>query len=174
VSRFTSQKGFDLIAEAAWQIFRDNVYLVALGNGEPEWEQLFRDLHNAFPDKVSVTFGYNEGLSHRIEAGADIFLMPSRYEPCGLNQIYSLRYGTPPVVRATGGLDDTIDETTGFKFADYNGIALLDAIRAACRAWEDRDGWREMMLRGMRRDFSWTASASEYSRLYKRLHPAAD
>ena len=171
VSRFTSQKGFDLIADVAWQIFQDDVYLAALGNGEPEWEDLFRRLSQDFPDRVSVFFGYNDPLAHRIEAGADIFLMPSRYEPCGLNQIYSLRYGTPPVVRATGGLDDTIDETTGFKFSDYNGAALLNAIRAACRAWEDRAAWTAMMVRGMQKDFSWTASALEYSRLYNRLHP---
>jgi starch synthase len=171
VSRFTSQKGFDLIADVAWQIFQDDVYLAALGNGEPEWEDLFRRLSESFPDRVSVFFGYNDPLAHRIEAGADIFLMPSRYEPCGLNQIYSLRYGTPPVVRATGGLDDTIDETTGFKFSDYNGAALLNAIRAACRAWEDRAAWTAMMVRGMQKDFSWTASALEYSRLYNRLHP---
>jgi starch synthase len=171
VSRFTGQKGFDLIAAAAPELFKDDVYLVALGNGEPEWEALFRTLQSTWPDRVSVTFGYDEGLAHRIEAGADIFLMPSRYEPCGLNQIYSLRYGTAPVVRATGGLDDTIDETTGFKFADYNGIALLGAIRAACRAWADRKAWAAMMVRGMRKDFSWTASAAEYSRLYRKLHP---
>ncbi|HWE48979.1 MAG TPA: glycogen synthase GlgA [Bryobacteraceae bacterium] len=173
VSRFTSQKGFDLIADAAWEIFSDDVYLVALGNGEPVWEDLFRRLQQTFPDKIFVSFGYDDPLAHRIEAGADIFLMPSRYEPCGLNQIYSLRYGTPPVVRATGGLDDTIDNSTGFKFLDYNGVALLDAIRAACSAWEDREGWTAMMVRGMQKDFSWTASASEYSRLYSRLHPAA-
>jgi starch synthase len=174
VSRFTAQKGFDLIADAAWEIFRDDVYLVALGNGEQVWEDLFRRLQQRFPDKIAVVFGYNEPLAHCIEAGADIFLMPSRYEPCGLNQIYSLRYGTPPVVRATGGLDDTIDDSTGFKFSDYSGAALLDAIRAACSAWEeDREGWTAMMVRGMQKDFSWMASASEYSRLYNRLHPAA-
>jgi starch synthase len=171
VSRFTGQKGFDLIAAAAPQLFQDNVYLVALGNGEPAWEDLFRNLAADFPERISVTFGYDESLAHRIEAGADIFLMPSRYEPCGLNQIYSLRYGTTPVVRATGGLDDSIDETTGFKFADYNGRALLGAIRAACRAWTDRKAWTAMMVRGMRKDFSWTASAAEYSRLYRKLHP---
>jgi starch synthase len=171
VSRFTGQKGFDLIAAAAPELFEDDVYLVALGNGEPVWEDLFRNLAANFPDRVSVTFGYDESLAHRIEAGADIFLMPSRYEPCGLNQIYSLRYGTAPVVRATGGLDDSIDDTTGFKFADYNGRALLGAIRAACRAWRDRRAWSAMMVRGMRKDFSWTASAGEYSRLYRKLHP---
>ena len=95
--------------------------------------------------------------------------MPSRYEPCGLNQIYSLRYGTVPVVRATGGLDDTIDEGTGFKFAEYSGQALLGAVRAAVRAFADREGWQEMMRRGMRKDFSWKASAAAYSALYRQL-----
>ena len=108
ISRFTGQKGFDLLADAAPELFQDNISLVALGNGEPEWEKLFRDLQTAFPGKIAVKLGYDDRLSHRIEAGADIFLMPSRYEPCGLNQIYSLRYGTVPVVRATGGLEDTI------------------------------------------------------------------
>lgn len=174
ISRFTSQKGFDLIDEAAAELFQDDVFLVALGNGEPQWERLFRDLHAEFPGKVSVKFGYDDPLAHRIEAGADIFLMPSRYEPCGLNQIYSLRYGTVPVVRATGGLDDTIaadpaPEATGFKFLDYNGKALLAAVREACRRWADREAWTAMMMRGMRQDYSWTASAGEYSRLYRKI-----
>jgi starch synthase len=98
-----------------------------------------------------------------------MFLMPSRYEPCGLNQMYSLRYGTVPVVRATGGLDDTVDESTGFKFYDYNGDALLWAVRTACEAWEDSDSWTAMMLRGMAKNYSWEASAAEYSRLYRAL-----
>ncbi len=121
VSRFTSQKGFDLIGEAAPKLFEGDVYLVALGNGEAQWEELFRSLQAEFPERIAVKFGYDEPLAHRIEAGADIFLMPSRYEPCGLNQLYSLRYGTIPVVRATGGLDDTIVgypavDATSFKF----------------------------------------------------------
>ena len=179
ISRFTGQKGFDLIGEAAPDLFqdalfKDDVYLAALGNGEPEWETLFRALQTEFPDRISVKFGYDDPLAHRIEAGADIFLMPSRYEPCGLNQIYSLRYGTVPVVRATGGLDDTItafpaSEATGFKFLDYNGNALLDAIRQACRVWKDKKAWTAMMVRGMRKDYSWTASAGEYSRLYRKI-----
>jgi starch synthase len=174
ISRFTEQKGFDLIAEAALELFQDDVYLVALGNGEPAWEDLFRKLQLEFPERMSVKLGYDEPLAHRIEAGADIFLMPSRYEPCGLNQMYSLRYGTVPVVRATGGLDDTIADSppnaaTGFKFHDYNGKAFLSAIRNACRAWGDRKAWRAMMVRGMQKDFSWTASAGEYSRLYRRI-----
>jgi starch synthase len=174
ISRFTEQKGFDLIAEAAPELFKMDVYLVALGNGESRWEDLFRDLQRQFPDRVAVKFGYDDPLAHRIEAGSDIFLMPSRYEPCGLNQIYSLRYGTVPVVRATGGLDDTITgapapQATGFKFLDYNGKALLDAIRQANRTWMDRKAWTEMMVRGMRKDFSWAASAREYSHLYGKV-----
>ena len=113
-----------------------------LGSGDPEYETMFRDLAQAYPDKVGLRIGYDNGLSHRIEAGADMFLMPSHYEPCGLNQIYSLRYGTIPVVRATGGLDDTIDEDTGFKFREYSGSALLDAIRAALDAYRDAGQWR--------------------------------
>ena len=169
VSRFATQKGFDLIGEVASQIFESDVCLVALGNGEARYEELFEGLTRTFPHQVAVKLGFNDGLAHRIEAGSDIFLMPSQYEPCGLNQIYSLKYGTVPVVRATGGLDDTIDESTGFKFADYNGSALLGAIREACKAWEAHDAWAARMVRGMHRDFSWIPSAHAYSELYERL-----
>jgi starch synthase len=169
VSRFAAQKGFDLIGEVAAGIFERDVCLAALGSGEIQYEDMFRRLRNDYPDQVAVTLGFNDALAHRIEAGCDIFLMPSRYEPCGLNQIYSLRYGAVPVVRATGGLDDTIDDSTGFKFADYNGGALLSAIRDACRAWENHEGWAARMIRGMSRDFSWAPSARAYSELYERL-----
>jgi starch synthase len=121
------------------------------------------------PGRIAVRIGFDNGLAHRIEAGSDIFLMPSHYEPCGLNQIYSLRYGTVPVVRATGGLDDTIEEDTGFKFAQYSGQALLGAVRAAVRAFADREGWQRMMRRGMEKDFSWKTSSLAYSALYRRL-----
>ncbi|HXJ44246.1 MAG TPA: glycogen synthase GlgA [Bryobacteraceae bacterium] len=173
VSRFAYQKGFDLIASIGHTLFQDDVHMVVLGNGDGQYEEYFRNLRASFPEKVALRIGYDDGLAHRIEAGSDIFLMPSRYEPCGLNQIYSLRYGTVPVVRATGGLDDTIDPSTGFKFTDYNGRALLETIRLACRAWEDREAWTRMMRRGMAKDFSWDASAAEYSRLYQNLHPFA-
>lgn len=169
VSRFAAQKGFDLIGEVAPEIFEREVCLVVLGNGDARYEELFLDLRRDFPDKVAVKLGFSDPIAHRIEAGSDIFLMPSQYEPCGLNQIYSLKYGTVPVVRATGGLDDTIDESTGFKFADYNGSALLAAIREACHAWEDHEAWEARMVRGMRRDFSWAPSALAYSELYERL-----
>jgi starch synthase len=169
VSRFTRQKGTDLIAEVAAQIVADDLYLVALGSGEPEYEVFFRETAAQHPSRIAVRIGFDNALAHRIEGGADIFLMPSRYEPCGLNQIYSLRYGTVPVVRATGGLDDTIEEGDGFKFWDYSGQALIGAIRAAVEAFSDRDAWQGTMRRGMGKDFSWKASATLYSALYRRL-----
>ncbi len=169
VSRFTAQKGVDLLAEVAGEIVAEDVYLVALGAGEPEYEESFRAMAERFPECVAVRIGYDNRLSHLIEAGADVFLMPSRYEPCGLSQIYSLRYGTVPVVRATGGLDDTIEESTGFKFQECSGAALLGAVRAATQAFSRPDAWRAMMLRGMQKDFSWKASAQAYAALYGRM-----
>jgi starch synthase len=169
ISRLTRQKGADLVAEVAGQIVAGDVYLIALGTGDPEYEDLFRAMAAEFPGRIAVHIGFDNGMAHRIEAGADIFLMPSRYEPCGLNQIYSLRYGTVPVVRATGGLDDTIDESTGFKFTEYSGEALAGAVRRAVTAWSNRERWGEMMRRGMERDFSWRTSAAAYSELYRRL-----
>jgi len=169
ISRFVNQKGFDLIAEIAQDIVNEDIKLVALGTGEPQYENLFRELAAAHPDKVGARIAYDNRLAHLIEAGSDIFLMPSMYEPCGLNQIYSLRYGAVPVVRATGGLDDTIDETTGFKFRTYSGEALRDTLRAALEGWANRTEWVERMRRGMRKDYSWNASAAEYSRLYRQL-----
>lgn len=169
VSRFTRQKGTDLLAQAAARIVDRDVYLVALGTGEPEYEEFFRQMTADLPGRIAVRIGFDNGLAHRIEAGADIFLMPSQYEPCGLNQIYSLRYGTVPVVRATGGLDDTIEDSTGFKFKEYSPEALLGGVSAAIEAYADRGSWQEMMRRGMRADFSWKASAAEYSELYRKL-----
>ena len=136
------QKGTDILAEIAAQMVAEDVYLVALGTGDPEYEEFFRRMQQEHPGRIAARIGFDNGLAHRIEAGADIFLMPSHYEPCGLNQIYSLHYGTVPVVRATGGLDDTIEEGTGFKFAEYSGQALLEAVRAAVRAFADREAWQ--------------------------------
>lgn len=169
VSRFTEQKGCDLILQAAEELFRLDCYLVALGSGEAQFEEAFKKLATQHPERAAVRIGFDPGLSHRIEAGSDIFLMPSHYEPCGLNQMYSLRYGTPPVVRATGGLEDTIDPATGFKFRDYSAEALLAAAMAAIEAWADRKTWEERMRQGMLRDFSWNRSARTYSDLYQSL-----
>jgi len=173
VSRFTRQKGTDILAEVASEIAAGDIYMTALGSGDPEYEAFFRRMAADYPDRIALRVGYDNGLAHRIEAGADLFLMPSRYEPCGLNQIYSLRYGTVPVVRATGGLDDTIDEGTGFKFEEYSGAALLGAVRDAAQAFSNQTVWREMMRRGMQKDFSWKASAAGYSALYQQLASGA-
>lgn len=169
VSRFADQKGFDLVAEVADQLAAEDLALVVLGSGERRFESMFRALAHSHPAKVYARIGYDNGLAHRIEAGADMFLMPSRYEPCGLSQLYSLRYGTVPIVRATGGLEDTVDESTGFKFHDYSADALLDSVQRALAAWQDRKSWLERMRRGMARDFSWEASAAAYQRLYRSL-----
>jgi starch synthase len=173
VSRLTGQKGFDLIEEAGAALAEENLSLVVLGTGDARYEGLLSNLAGAYPKKFAVKLAYDEALAHRIEAGADIFLMPSRYEPCGLSQIYSLRYGTVPVVRATGGLDDTIDRTTGFKFEEYSADAMLAALRSALEIYGDPARWKTMMIGGMARDYSWAASAGEYSALYNqlRLHP---
>ena len=169
VSRFAAQKGVDLIAEAIRPMMDAGAYFLALGSGDPDYEDLFRALASEFPGRVAVHVGFDNRLAHLAEAGLDIFVMPSRYEPCGLNQIYSLRYGTPPVVRATGGLDDTIDKDTGFKFRDYSSEALMGAIREALEAFGNRDVWLDRMRTGMQRDYSWGASARQYSALYARL-----
>jgi starch synthase len=169
VSRFVSQKGFDLIDEIAPELTGLNLAMAVLGSGEQRYQDLFESLAASHPERFGVRIGYDNVLAHRIEAGADLFLMPSRYEPCGLNQIYSLRYGTIPVVRATGGLDDTIDQDTGFKFRKYSGAALLEAIRSALAAFEDQALWKSMIRRAMRRDFSWSASAAEYVDLYRKI-----
>jgi starch synthase len=169
VSRFAAQKGFDLVSEVASRLLEMDMSLAVLGSGDTVYESMFRVLAERYPEKVAVRIGYDNALSHRIEAGADMFLMPSRYEPCGLSQIYSLRYGTVPVVRATGGLDDTINTETGFKFREYSGAALLAAVGLALDAYGKRDQWVGMMRRGMRKDFSWSAAAGEYSALYREL-----
>ncbi len=169
VSRFTSMKGADLVAEAADSLVNEGYYMVALGTGEPQYEELFQAMAARHPSRIAVRIGYDNPLAHKIEAGADLFLMPSRYEPSGLNQMYSLKYGTVPVVRATGGLDDTIEPGTGFKFWEYSGSALAGVLRAAREAFADPEGWRATMLAGMARDFSWRVSAAEYARLYERL-----
>ena len=176
VSRFAGQKGFDLIEEIAAELLSEDLALVALGAGELKYEKLLRDLQKANPHKFALRISYDNILAHKIEAGADIFLMPSQYEPCGLNQIYSLKYGTVPVVRATGGLDDSIESYdpatgrgTGFKFKEYDGAALLAAIRQALAVYRNAPAdWRRIQTNGMSKDFSWQASALEYARLYEQ------
>ena len=175
VSRFAAQKGFDLIAQIMDRLAREDMIIVALGTGDKEYEEMFRRMNKQFPQKIAVKVAYDNAIAHKIEAGADMFLMPSRYEPCGLNQIYSLKYGTVPIVRATGGLDDTIEpwdarsgKGTGFKFTEYNGESLLLTIKQALQAYRDQSSWQVLMRNGMNKDFSWNFSAKEYIRIYER------
>jgi starch synthase len=173
ISRLADQKGFDLLAAAADELMGMDAVWVMLGNGEPHYEEQWRSLARRFPDRVSATIGFDERLAHLIEAGADLFLMPSRFEPCGLNQQYSLRYGTVPVVRAVGGLVDTVrdpdegGEATGFKFQDYTTGALVGALRRALEAFGNPSRWKQMQQAGMRQDHSWDASAREYVKVYR-------
>ena len=176
ISRLSDQKGFDLILAIADRMLAQGVAFVLLGSGEEEYERAFQALRDSRRSQVGVYLGFSNDLAHKIEAGADMFLMPSRFEPCGLNQMYSLKYGTVPIVRAAGGLDDTIvnfDHTSlrgnGFKFYEYDAERLLETIHEALLVYADRDLWRALMLNGMRADYSWTESARHYIELYQRL-----
>ncbi len=175
ISRLADQKGFDLLAGIAYRLMELDCRIIVLGSGEPKYEHLFLALAANHPQKIGLRIAYNNALAHRIEAGADMFLMPSRYEPCGLNQIYSLKYGTIPIVRATGGLDDTIedfnpleDSGTGFKFYSYDGEDLFYAVVRAINVFQDRDQWTHMQKRAMAQNFSWDRSARQYIELYRR------
>jgi starch synthase len=180
VARLVEQKGIDLVLEAAPDFLSQGAQLVVLGEGDPAYHRRLQDLQSRFPDRVGLTLGFDETFAHRIEAGADLFLMPSLYEPSGLNQLYSMRYGTPPVVRATGGLADTVTDTTpqtldagtatGFRFQAYSGAALRDAVRRALALYRGHPAkWRQVQIAAMRQDWSWDRSAAEYEKLYRRL-----
>jgi starch synthase len=175
ISRFADQKGFDILSKGINQIMKMGAGMVVLGTGERRYHQLFNKLAGKYPGKLGVKIAYDNTLAHKIEAGADIFLMPSKYEPCGLNQMYSLRYGTVPVVRATGGLDDTIKvydkksgEGNGFKFSEYSPSAMTKKIKEAITLYRDEVSWARVMKNGMSEDFSWKRSAERYITLYKK------
>ena len=177
ISRLVEQKGFDLIIPAFDRMMSLGIQFVVLGTGEPRYEEALRDAASRYPGRVAALITFSEEWAHRIEAASDIFLMPSKFEPCGLNQMYSLRYGAVPVVRATGGLKDTVrecdpgsDSGNGFLFEEYTPEAMLAALKRAVDLYRnDRDAWRRLMVRGMREDHSWEASAREYVELYRRL-----
>jgi starch synthase len=177
VSRLTPQKGFDLCFEALPPFLAQrDMRLVGLGSGEPRYEEFFQSLERRFPGKAWFYRGYNEKLAHQIEAGADIFLMPSKFEPCGLNQMYSLRYGTPPVVHRTGGLADTVEpfdpatgQGTGFVFDHFTPLGLGWALDLALDTYHHHPTWENLMARGMSRDFSWDVQGREYVELYQWL-----
>lgn len=179
ISRMTHQKGQDLLLAIAPQLIEEDVQIMVLGSGDALLETRLRQLAAEYPAQVGVVIGYDEGLAHRIEAGADIFLMPSRFEPCGLNQMYSQRYGTPPVVRRTGGLADTVTDTTsasladgsatGFMFDEATPAAFLAAVRRALDCYHHPRQWRQVKKNAMARDFSWEASARQYQTLYQSI-----
>jgi starch synthase len=175
VSRMVDQKGFDLVASVADDLPRLDASFVLLGTGERRYEEMWRGLAARHRDRIGARIGFDEGLAHLIEGGADLFLMPSRFEPCGLNQMYSLRYGTVPLVRATGGLFDTVRNYdprtgagTGFTFEEYSPQALLGTLRRALDIYKDRDAWRRIQRAGMDEDNSWDARARSYVQVYER------
>ncbi|MCC7012565.1 MAG: glycogen synthase GlgA [Planctomycetes bacterium] len=179
VSRLTAQKGFELLPDILPVLLhRADLRLVVLGNGEERYENYFNWLAGAFPKKVAFRAGFDNALAHWIEAASDMFLMPSRYEPCGLNQMYSLRYGSVPIVRRTGGLADTVapwnaatGEGTGFLFDDFTPEALFGTLQAALELWRDEGAWQRLVQNGMAQDFSWEHQIGQYIELYQRLVP---
>lgn len=180
IGRLTEQKGVDLLVEVMKQWTQEtDIQWVLLGVGDPQLQQTVQEFAQRHPDRVAVRLEFSTPLAHRIEAGADMFVMPSRFEPCGLNQMYSHRYGTVPVVRATGGLADTVVDTTpetlatgtanGFSFEEYSAQALDETLRRACEAWRQPRLWRQLQMAGMKQDWSWARSAREYIRVYEEI-----
>lgn len=176
VSRMVDQKGFDLLEAIAGRLASLDATFIVVGSGDPRYEQLWRELMARRPDRIATFIGFDERRAHLVEGGSDIFLMPSKFEPCGLNQMYSLRYGTVPVVRAVGGLVDTVrpfnprtGQGTGFVFADYDPGALLDTLQSALELYRQPRSWQRLQRNGMRKDFSWDRSAAEYVKVYKRV-----
>jgi len=173
VSRLAEQKGFDLIEQARAELLRLDARFVVLGSGHPRYQELLRSLAASHPDRFAYQSGYDEPLAHLIEGGADLYLMPSRYEPCGLNQMYSMRYGTPPVVRATGGLADTVQEFdpltgegVGFLFQRFEAGEMIAALRRALSIRKQPELWQRIQRNGMAKDFSWRVSVQAYDRVY--------
>jgi glycogen synthase len=176
ITRLVDQKGIDILLGALEEMLGANLQFVLLGSGEDRFEKALSDLAARYPLKAAVRIGYDHGLSHRIEAGSDFFLMPSRFEPCGLNQMYSLRYGTIPIVRVTGGLDDSVTAATedpvtadGIKFDEYSPDALAKAIRKALVLFEHPEALEHFRLNAIERDFSWTRTAAEYLQLFESM-----
>jgi starch synthase len=174
ISRLVDQKGVDILLGALEEMIGNDLQFALLGSGTPDFERAFLDLAKTFPGKVSVRIGFDQGLSHRIEAGADFFLMPSRYEPCGLNQMYSQRYGTIPIVRLTGGLDDSVTDhsedarkATGIKFSEYSAPALARCIRSALAIFQNKRLLRQYRVNSMKTDFSWDRTVEQYQRIYE-------
>ena len=180
IGRLAEQKGVEIMPGALEEMLRTNMQFVAVGNGAPAFQRAYQDLARRYPSQVAVRIAFDEGLSHRIEAGCDFFLMPSRFEPCGLNQMYSLRYGTIPIVRTTGGLDDTVIDVredaakaNGIKFIEYSSTALAKGIRKALVLFDQPELLRHFRMNGMAADFSWNRTVAQYLRVYERARPAS-
>lgn len=179
ITRLAGQKGLDILLEIFMPLIKEDIQMVILGAGEEKYQNALKDICKRYPDKVSITIAFDNQLAHLITAGADMFLMPSHYEPCGLNQLYSMKYGTVPIVRQTGGLADTVvnyDETknniksaTGFSFKNDTAADLLQTIRRAIKSYQDNKLWTKLIKNGMKQDFSWSKSAQEYHKLYLKL-----
>jgi starch synthase len=176
VTRLAEQKGIDLVANCIDEVISLGAYFVLLGTGDEKYNELFKTIAQKYKKSVGVMIAFNNAIAHKIEAGSDIFVIPSRYEPCGLNQMYSLKYATVPVVRATGGLDDTIEDFNpatnkgnGFKFADASADELYTALKKAVQLYKDKKKWQALQLNALRCDFSWEKSAKEYTKLYKKI-----
>ena len=175
ITRLADQKGCDILADAMDELMKMELFLVLLGQGDEKYEKQFAELGKRYKGRIGVKIAFDNILAHKIEAGSDMFLMPSRYEPCGLNQMYSLKYGTIPIVRATGGLDDTVREFdpdaekgNGFKFKEYSSKALIEEARKALAIYQNRESWLRLMKNAMKEDFSWKRSALKYDEIYNR------
>jgi len=178
ISRLADQKGFDILAEIFDELMGFDLQFVLLGTGMPKYHKVFEQLARKYPGKLAANITFDNHLAHQIEAGSDMYLMPSSYEPCGLNQIYSLKYGSVPIVRETGGLKDTIvnvtnktlnDNTaTGFSFRVYKSAALLEAIKRALALYSKKNAWKELVVNCMKQDWSWERAAREYIEIYGR------
>jgi starch synthase len=178
IGRLAEQKGVEIMLGALEEMLKTRMQFVAVGSGAPAFQRAYQDLARRYPSQVAMRIGFDEGLSHRIEAGCDFFLMPSRFEPCGLNQMYGLRYGTIPIVRVTGGLDDTVidvredaENANGIKFREYSANALAKGIRKALALFEDPVALHRFRLNAMAADFSWGRTTAQYLEAYRQAHP---
>ncbi len=172
ISRLVDQKGFDLIQKALPKLMQEDIQMIILGQGEEKYQKFLKAAEKKYKNKLAVEIGFDENLAHQIEAASDMYLMPSKFEPCGLNQMYSLKYGTVPIVRNTGGLSDTIidyrkPKGNGFLFDKYDSDEMVKAVKAALKLFKDRDKWNKLVRQGMSLDFSWKVSAQKYMKLYK-------
>lgn len=176
ITRLTKQKGLDLVKCVFHELMAENLQMIVLGTGEDEFENFFREMAYHYPEKFKVYIGFNEELAHQIYAGSDLFLMPSKFEPCGLGQLIAMKYGSIPIVRETGGLNDTVvsyrednGEGNGFSFSNFNAHDMLYTIRRALQFYKDDNVWKKLVKRAMGLDYSWAQSAFKYNSLYAEL-----